>query len=43
MIKFRASDPLILKVEEQLKRKELDQGLRSYFLFAAGKILDDIG
>jgi hypothetical protein len=30
-------------VEEQLKRKELDQELRSYFHFAAGKILDDIG
>ena len=30
-------------MEEQLKRKELDQGLRSYFHFAAGKILDGIG
>ena len=30
-------------MEEQLKRKKLDHGLRSYFHFAAGKILDDIG
>jgi tetratricopeptide (TPR) repeat protein len=43
MIKFKAGDPLIREVDEQLKRKDLDQGLQSYFHFAAGKILDDIG
>jgi tetratricopeptide (TPR) repeat protein len=43
MIKFKAGDPLIRKVDEQLKRKDLNPGLRSYFHFAAGKILDDIG
>ncbi len=43
MIKFKSGDPLIQQVAQQLKRKELDQGLRSYFHFAAGKILDDIG
>jgi tetratricopeptide (TPR) repeat protein len=43
MITFKAGDPLIQKVDEQVKRKELDRRLRSYFHFTAGKMLDDIG
>ncbi len=43
MVKFQADDPLIKQVDEQLRTGKLEDANRSYFHFAAGKILDDIG
>ncbi len=43
MIRFAPGDPLIAMVDQQLARDDLDDTVRSYFHFAAGKILDDIG
>ena len=43
MVKFKADDPLIEKINAQLRRKDLPANVRSYFHFAAGKICDDIG
>ncbi len=43
MVKFQSDDPLIPSIDEQLKREDLSQTIRSYFHFAAGKALDDIG
>lgn len=43
MIRFEPDDPLIAKVDQQLCREDLDNNIRCYFHFAAGKILDDIG
>jgi tetratricopeptide (TPR) repeat protein len=43
MVKFKADDPLIEMIQAQLEREELDDRLRSYFHFAAGKICDDVG
>ena len=42
MIKFMPGDPLIKKIDTQLKSGDLEESLRSYFHFAAGKIMDDI-
>lgn len=43
MVKFKAGDPLIAQIDAQLRRGDLEDNMRSYFHFAAGKILDDIG
>ncbi|MBO6564608.1 MAG: sulfotransferase [Pseudomonadales bacterium] len=43
MVKFQTDDPLIKQVDEQLRTGKLEDANRSYFHFAAGKILDDIG
>lgn len=43
MHKFQADDPLIEKIQVQLRREDLGDGIRPYFHFAAGKIFDDIG
>ncbi|MBD3646685.1 MAG: sulfotransferase [Pseudomonadales bacterium] len=43
MIRFQPDDPLLPKILEQLSRPDLDQAVRCYFHFAAGKINDDIG
>ncbi|MBT4160703.1 MAG: tetratricopeptide repeat protein [Gammaproteobacteria bacterium] len=43
MVKFAAGDPLITRIGEQLARDGLEDVLSSYFHFAAGKILDDVG
>lgn len=42
MVKFKTGDPLVAKIDEQLSRDDLSDGIRSYFHFAGGKIHDDL-
>jgi tetratricopeptide (TPR) repeat protein len=43
MVRFKPGDPLLEKIETQLRRDDVEDSLRSYFHFAAGKVLDDTG
>ncbi|MDZ7685129.1 MAG: sulfotransferase [Gammaproteobacteria bacterium] len=43
MVTFEKGDPFIKAVSEQLNSGKLADSMRSYFHFAAGKYLDDIG
>jgi tetratricopeptide (TPR) repeat protein len=43
MVKFGPGDPLLGQINDQLTLTDLEDNLRSYFHFAAGKILDDTG
>lgn len=43
MVTFERGDPFLDAVGEQLASANLDEGVRCYFYFAAGKFLDDIG
>lgn len=43
MVTFEKGDPFIAAVAEQINSGKLSDGMRSYFHFAAGKFLDDVG
>jgi tetratricopeptide (TPR) repeat protein len=43
MVKFSAGDPIERQIQDQLASKQLDERVRSYFNFAAGKFYDDVG
>ncbi len=43
VVEFSKDDPLLTQLLEQLDRDDLDQQIKCYFHFAAGKIYDDIG
>ena len=43
MTTFSRDDPLLEKIAAQLRSPKLGSDIKSYFHFAAGKILDDVG
>lgn len=43
MVKFTVGDPLLAEIELQLAAQNLTAQQSSYFHFAAGKVLDDLG
>ncbi len=43
MVTFQKGDPLIKAIAEQINSGKLSEAMRSYFHFAAGKFLDDVG
>ncbi|MBV1877577.1 MAG: sulfotransferase [Pseudomonadales bacterium] len=43
MVRFKADDPFIIKLKQELKTPDLSAVKKSYYHFAAGKFYDDTG